>query len=404
MPRIRAVLRATRSFLGRRWRVVLRTPRAARRAVSAVRRALAPLASASWPVLTSRATVTIAGLLLGFAAIVAMVAGVWLGWPHLYDYLAPQTAGERKDVVLIVVQVIGVTGILFGLIFTYQRLRAAERTIQVAQEGQITERFTRAIGQLGEPKLEVRLGGIYALERIAGDSPRDHWTIVEVLTAYVRENAPWKGDSEPATAADAPAPAANVALPPAVSTVRPRTDIQAILMVLGRRPERARTEERRNNLALDLGGTDLRGAQLIRARLERADLLAAHLEGAILAGAHLEGAFLWGAHLEGADLRATHLEGAILTTAHLEGADLWDAHLEGAGLWDAHLEGATLWDAHLEEANLSRAHLDGAHLEGVDLSGALGLTRQQLASAITDENTLLPDYLRDQGGAPPSTP
>ncbi len=38
--------------------------------------------------------------------------------------------------------------------------------------------------------LEVRLGGIYALERIARDSPKDHWTIMEVLTAYVRENSP----------------------------------------------------------------------------------------------------------------------------------------------------------------------------------------------------------------------
>ena len=61
-----------------------------------------------------------------------------------------------------------------------------------------TERFTRAIDQLGatddkegEPKLEIRLGAIYALERIARDSPeRDYATIMEVLTAYVRDNAP----------------------------------------------------------------------------------------------------------------------------------------------------------------------------------------------------------------------
>jgi hypothetical protein len=38
--------------------------------------------------------------------------------------------------------------------------------------------------------LEVRLGGIYALERIARDSPTDHWTIIEVLSTYVRENSP----------------------------------------------------------------------------------------------------------------------------------------------------------------------------------------------------------------------
>ena len=41
-----------------------------------------------------------------------------------------------------------------------------------------------------EPNLEVRLGAIYALERIAQDSERDHIPIMETLCAYIRENAP----------------------------------------------------------------------------------------------------------------------------------------------------------------------------------------------------------------------
>ncbi|MEL7000341.1 MAG: hypothetical protein AAFP68_18960, partial [Pseudomonadota bacterium] len=40
------------------------------------------------------------------------------------------------------------------------------------------------------PNLEVRLGAIYALERIAQDSERDHITVMETLCAYIRENAP----------------------------------------------------------------------------------------------------------------------------------------------------------------------------------------------------------------------
>ncbi len=48
-----------------------------------------------------------------------------------------------------------------------------------------------AVDANGKPKinLEVRLGGIYALERIAHDSPKNQSTIMEVLTAYVRENS-----------------------------------------------------------------------------------------------------------------------------------------------------------------------------------------------------------------------
>ena len=40
--------------------------------------------------------------------------------------------------------------------------------------------------------MAIRLGGIYALERIARDSEKDHGPIMEVLTAYVREKAPRK--------------------------------------------------------------------------------------------------------------------------------------------------------------------------------------------------------------------
>jgi len=68
---------------------------------------------------------------------------------------------------------------------------AAFRQLGIAREGQVTERFTRAIDQLGHDNLDVRLGGIYALERMALDSPRDRSTVAEVLTAFVRGHAPW---------------------------------------------------------------------------------------------------------------------------------------------------------------------------------------------------------------------
>ena len=58
-------------------------------------------------------------------------------------------------------------------------------------EGTITERYTRAIEQLGHEKLDVRLGGIYALERIARNPLPDRITVGKVLTAYLRTHSPW---------------------------------------------------------------------------------------------------------------------------------------------------------------------------------------------------------------------
>ena len=63
--------------------------------------------------------------------------------------------------------------------------------MKVDQDQQITERFTRAIVQLGDELMALRLGGIYALERISKDSAKAHWQVMEVLMAYVRKNVRW---------------------------------------------------------------------------------------------------------------------------------------------------------------------------------------------------------------------
>jgi uncharacterized protein YjbI with pentapeptide repeats len=286
-------------------------------------------------------------------------------------------------------QIIGGAVLIAGLFFTWANLKITQETAtknqELAREGQITDRFTKAIAQLGEQgpeKLAVRLGGIYALERIARDSKKDFWPIMEVLTAYVRENAPWR----PNPPKDTSPPQDN--LSPRRRTApqnRPATDIQAILTVLGRRtPAYA---------PLDLRGTDLRGADLEGALLEDANLRDAHLEGAELPMAYLGGAELERAHLEGAQLGIAHLEGAQLWGAHLEEAkltgtylqkaDLGHAHLEGADLQSAHLEGAGLWGTYLQKANFRRAHLEGAILWGAHLQGAQNLTVEQLSTVKT---------------------
>ena len=79
------------------------------------------------------------------------------------------------------------------------------RTYTLNRAGQLTDRFTKAIEQLGNEKaLDVRLGGIYALERIARDSKEDHPQVIEVLTAYAREHAPRPPDPADAVGDDRP--------------------------------------------------------------------------------------------------------------------------------------------------------------------------------------------------------
>jgi hypothetical protein len=265
-------------------------------------------------------------------------------------------------------QALGGAALLLGLYFTARTLRISQETLRTNQEGQVTERFTNAIEHLGDTQLTVRLGGIYALERIARDSPKDHWQIMEVLTAYVRDNAPWPPKTaQPLQGGQAleNKQAGKNDQPSSSPEPFPKlaTDIQAILTVLGRR---TRSSDREGENSLDLTQTGLQGA----------DLAGAHLAGARLNDAHLAGADLMDAHLAGADLFGAHLAGADLFGAHLAGADLFGAHLEGADLFGAHLERATLMDAYLE--------------------GAIDLTMAQLATVRTLQGASLDPPLMEQ--------
>ncbi len=109
----------------------------------------------------------------------------------------------------------------------------------------------------------------------------------------------------------------------------------------------------------------------------------------VLVGADLRGASLQDAQLQGADLQGARMQGADLQGANLENARLRGASLQGANLQEVNFEGADLRETFFWQANLQ-----GAQLQGVDLRWAIGLTLQQIGSAITDEKTRLPDYLR----------
>ncbi|MDF5758452.1 hypothetical protein [Spongiactinospora sp. TRM90649] len=77
-------------------------------------------------------------------------------------------------------------GVVFtaqGLWYTAASLDPGRQAQSVAEQGQITDRYTKAVEQLGSAKTDVRLGGIYALQRPAADSPRDKDTIRQVLAA-----------------------------------------------------------------------------------------------------------------------------------------------------------------------------------------------------------------------------
>ena len=231
-----------------------------------------------------------------------------------------------------------------ALVFTARNFTVSRRTLELTEQGQVTDRYTKAIEQLGSDKLDVRVGGIYALERIARDSARDRPVVMEVLTAFIREHS--REDRDPSAREHWDPSEPDSAEPP-------RPDIQAAITVVGRR------DAERDIQPMDLNGACLRGANLVRANLAGADLFRADLSGANFVRADLSGAHLREADLTGADLQYANLAGA-----NLECAELASAELTGADLTRAELHDAILTGAYLAGTDLTGADLDG--VEGID--------------------------------------
>ncbi|PMB53568.1 hypothetical protein CEN39_03715 [Fischerella thermalis CCMEE 5201] len=240
--------------------------------------------------------------------------------------------------------------------------------MKATEEKQITERFSQAVGFLGKPELEVRLGRIYALERISRDSQKDYWQIIEILTAYVRTKAPLQNNSnrlndEEVKEHDIP------------------IDIQAVLTILKRRNSELVSADLQQ---AKLGCAQLQGANLKRANLRQAKLMVAQLQSIKLNGKKVRKT-----NLEDADLRESDFSGANLTNANLARANLVGAVFERADLSKVDFSGAIL-----DNVNFSGAILIGANLSKVKLDKTIGLTRPQIQQAQQVDVTSLPDYLK----------
>lgn len=233
---------------------------------------------------------------------------------------------------------------LFGAPFLVWRSIVAQQKVKVAEQSQITDRINKAVEGLGaektvkkiyetprykkddngtwlrnddgepipatrpdgkdivdrkvyestEPNLEVRIGSIYALERIAQDSLRDHIQIMEILCAYIRENAPC------------------LDLTPNVLPFRldaPRFDIQAAITVIGRRLPEQIDLEWKKRIRLDLSGSNLSRIDFSEGDFSAVKFIASRFEGA--------------------SFRRSRLHGADFMRSLLNFVDFYDAELTG---------------------------------------------------------------------------
>jgi hypothetical protein len=152
-----------------------------------------------WPVAMPVLLGGLAGILL---VLFVLVTGPWLFTRSFkQDLTAEQELKARNDVRGTLVQSLGGLVLAGGLVLTYSTYRQNRKEQDRSYElrmldqqhtyahrltEQVNELYAKAVEQLGHESAAVRLGGLYAIERLAQNNPQQRQTVVDVVCAYLR--------------------------------------------------------------------------------------------------------------------------------------------------------------------------------------------------------------------------
>jgi len=187
-------------------------------------------------------------------------------------------------------------------------LYATYRTYAVTKERNTADVLAKGTELLGAQAMSSRLGGIYALKRLASVSEPDYAPVMEILTGFLRSKCCSHSVLDARNSASE-----------AVTSV----EIQAIVSAIGERHAKARVNIRLNLAAVNLRKVscacgDLRGVSFLQAKLEDLDFTNADLRGADFTEAELERCNFQGALMKDTVLFATQ----FVDVVHLSQAQL----------------------------------------------------------------------------------
>ncbi len=368
------------------------------------------------------------GIILAIFLIPTLIISVlYLSREILYSYFNQTETTDIRSSILLLSALLGAIGIP---LFIWRTIIAAQQA-NTTRDRAYTELFTKAIEQLGvekpskvykhhkyteledeygtlipdsktkqpkvlysggEPKLdkngnhifqeiyvpniEVRIGAIYALERIMKNSEKDAPAIVDTLAAYIRENCgkPDKFKCQIPSQMDGQSieewmksmdnyighpkdPRGHTLVARARAfTEKPninRSDIRTALTVLGRRPDYLKFPD-----------------QFRSKKIKKPDLNCVNFQGWDLQGVDLSYCSLRGAKMQGADLRKANMQGAKLHFAKMQVANLKQANLKDADLKDAKIQGAEFIETQTQKANFTGAKMQRTYFAYAQLQGA----------------------------------
>lgn len=241
--------------------------------------------------------------LWGCALALLMGAFFLTAFQLLQEILATANQDVIRQLAIALPAVAAASAGLIALPITLNRLQLTNRQTQAEEEGLITDRINAAVLGLGaektvkvteegqviertEPNIEVRIGAILALERIAQKNLDEHVLVMEILCAFIRQNC--KRELDPFDLHDLdfdPSSFDPFSIPPIV--------INTVLNVIGRRNEEQIETEINQKFTLDLSDCHLIGFYFSNANFQNISF---------------RGSILWDVNFTNCDFRGTILE------------------------------------------------------------------------------------------------
>ncbi|MEM0979694.1 MAG: pentapeptide repeat-containing protein [Cyanobacteria bacterium P01_H01_bin.58] len=252
------------------------------------------------------------GLILGI--IVAVTIGIPTGI-DIYQNWQNLEPKDRSQAGITLIQTIAT---IVGGIAIFWNIVLSRRQLAASQEQNITERFSVAVEQLGHEQTAVRIGGIYSLERIAQDSPRDYWTIMEILAAFIRDRRNW------------------IAWEDLPEEPKIEKDITPAIIVLGR----CDRSQQPANSPIYLQSCDFRRCAFINDNFPNTLFHKSHFGQANLSGSNFQGSSFRRSNLTDANLKNADFSNTNLTRSKLNRADVTNCNFQNADISEADLSHA----------------------------------------------------------------
>jgi uncharacterized protein YjbI with pentapeptide repeats len=367
----------------------------------------------------------------GVVALWQLLAPIWTG-----SLPAPITAGtdtgaELRGRLLVIGALLTTPFLIWRLIVGHWAARAAQAQARIAQETTRNTLFTKAIEQLGavreekttvttkdanglvtssteqsafRPNTEVRLGAIYALEKLARDDLDMHWPIMETLCAYVRENAGVA--NHPSDEAIAVFSGDYLSLDANQQEIRdrfkrdcgrPSVDVQASISVIGRRTssqkyyETRRREDPNTNIK-NAWRLDLRSCNLSNINFSGLDFSEALFNDSSLNFCSFEKSRLNNSSFISASAIETRYNNTIITGTRFHGAHLEQAYFGGAKINEASFTSSKMAHANFSETEISESKFVWADLMEVQFDRStfknVEFRRARLSGASFDETRI----------------